>query len=87
MHRLTVFPISASRSRWGAVEWSAPLVQVLDLLEDHGLASHLERSCPVFSKRDDGSTIPVPLMASQTIADVQSKLQEVLARSHPRRND
>ncbi|NJR41291.1 MAG: hypothetical protein HC767_00185 [Akkermansiaceae bacterium] len=77
-----VFLATSSGSRrviCEAVERSAPLVEVLHLLEDHGLTAHFERSCPVIPKRDDGSSIPVPLMASQTIAEVHSKLQEALA--------
>lgn len=63
------------------VERSACLIEVLDLLEDHGLTAHFERSCPVIAKRDDGSSIPVPLMASQTVAEVHSRLQQALG--HP----
>jgi hypothetical protein len=80
-----IFLASPSGSRkliCEAVEWSAPLVEVLDLLEDHGLTAHFERTCPVISKRDDGSTIPVPLVASQTVAEVYSRLQETLACPH-----
>lgn len=60
------------------VESSACLIEVLDLLEDHGLTAHFERSCPVIAKRDDGSGIPVPLMASQTVAEVHLRLQQAL---------
>lgn len=79
-----VFLASISGSRrviCEVVDWSAPLIEVLDLLEDHGLTAHFERSCTVVPKREDGSTIPVPLMASQTVAEVHLRLQETLACS------
>lgn len=65
-----------------AMEWKAQLVEVLNLLEDHGLTAHIDRACSVIPKRDDGSTIQVPLMASQSIAEVHSKVEEGLASSH-----
>lgn len=78
-----IFLASSSGSRnviCEVVEWSAPLIEVLDLLEDHGLTAHFERSCPVIPKRNDGSSIPVPLMASQTVSEVHLRLQEALVR-------
>lgn len=78
-----IFLASLSGSRrviCEALEWSAPLIQVLDLLEDHGLTAHFERSCPVVPKRADGSTIPAPLMTSHTVSEVHTLLQEALAR-------
>jgi hypothetical protein len=64
-----------------AVEWSAPLTEILELLEDHGLTAHIQRACSVIPKREDGSTIPIPLMASQTVAEVHGKVEDALASS------
>eukprot|EP00892_Ulva_mutabilis_P012258 jgi/Ulvmu1/9404/UM051_0032.1 len=71
-------PLSRNKPICEAVEFTAPVTDVLDLLEDHGLTASIERTCAVIPKRDDGSTIPVPLVTSYTIADVYSCVQTAL---------
>lgn len=80
VHIFLTSPLSRNKPICEVLEISARITDVLDLLEDHGLTASIERTCAVVPKRDDGSTIPVPLVTSYTIADIYSHLQTALVR-------
>lgn len=80
VHIFLTSPLSRKKPVCEILELSARITDVLDLLEDHGLTASIERTCAVVPKRDDGSTIPVPLVTSYTISDIYSHLQTALVR-------
>jgi hypothetical protein len=63
------------------MERTAPLTDIMALLEDHGLAAAFNRSCAVIPKRPDGSTIFAKLLLPQhSIAEAQDAIECALVR-------
>lgn len=81
VHIFLSSPLGRNKPICEAVERSARVTDILDLLEDHGLTASIERTCAIVPKRADGSTIPVPLVTSYTVADIYSHLQTKLVRN------